>query len=78
MRSLLRCGRTGDQSSVPARPTSCGPRHCAGSTAAATPPRERWTSPAFTRYAKDVVLERRADVVVRVDNPCHPALLLER
>lgn len=42
------------------------------------PPDERWTLPAFARYAKDVLPERSADVVVRVDDPRHPALLLDR
>jgi hypothetical protein len=46
--------------------------------ARSTPPDERWTLPALTRYAKDVVPERSADVVVRVDAPRHPALLLDR
>ena len=42
------------------------------------PPDERWTLPAFARYAKDALPERSADVVVRVDDPRHPALLLDR
>ncbi|RYV49355.1 uridine kinase [Pengzhenrongella frigida] len=36
---------------------------------------ERWTLPAFARYAAEVDPERGADVVIRVDDPRHPALL---
>ncbi|MGV8977772.1 MAG: uridine kinase [Cellulomonas sp.] len=46
--------------------------------ARSTSPDERWTLPAFTRYAHEAVPERSADVVVRVDDPRHPALLLDR
>jgi len=42
------------------------------------PPDERWTLPAFARYDEEVAPERSADVVVRVDDPRHPALLLDR
>lgn len=46
--------------------------------ARSTPPDERWTLPAFGRYGDEVAPELMADVVVRVDDPRHPALLLER
>jgi hypothetical protein len=34
-----------------------------------------WTLPAFARYADEVMPELLADVVVRVDDPRHPALV---
>jgi hypothetical protein len=34
-----------------------------------------WTLPAFARYAAEVAPETFADVVVRVDDPRHPALV---
>ena len=46
--------------------------------ARSTPPDVRWTLPAYARYGREVDPERTADVVVRVDDPRHPALLLER
>ena len=42
-----------------------------------TPPDEQWTLPAFTRYEQDSAPERLADVVVRVDDPRHPALRID-
>ncbi|HEX5333525.1 MAG TPA: uridine kinase [Cellulomonas sp.] len=39
-----------------------------------TPPDARWTLPAFTRYAEEAAPEVVADVVVRVDDPRHPAV----
>jgi hypothetical protein len=39
-----------------------------------TPEAERWTLPAYRRYAEDVDPERVADVVVRLDDPRHPAV----
>jgi hypothetical protein len=41
-----------------------------------TEPAERWTLPAFARYAEEVSPETAADVVVRVDDPRRPALVL--
>ncbi|HEY3437080.1 MAG TPA: uridine kinase [Actinotalea sp.] len=41
-----------------------------------TPEEDRWTLPAFARYAEEVGPELVADVVVRVDDPRHPALVL--
>ncbi|MEU1753962.1 uridine kinase [Micromonospora matsumotoense] len=38
-----------------------------------TDPAQRWTLPAFARYADEVVPTSFADVVVRVDDPRHPA-----
>ncbi|MGB2572385.1 uridine kinase [Micromonospora citrea] len=40
-----------------------------------TDPRLRWTLPAFDRYAEEVDPASFADVVVRVDDPRHPALV---
>jgi hypothetical protein len=37
---------------------------------------ERWTLPAYARYAEEVDPEAVADVVVRVDDPRRPALVL--
>lgn len=41
-----------------------------------TPAAEAWTLPAFARYAREVDPERVADVVVRVDDPRRPAMVL--
>ncbi|GAA2424738.1 hypothetical protein GCM10010405_03980 [Streptomyces macrosporus] len=38
-----------------------------------TPEDERWTLPAFARYEDEVRPEETADVVVRADDPRHPA-----
>ncbi|MFI8004303.1 uridine kinase [Streptomyces sp. NPDC086010] len=38
-----------------------------------TAPDERWTLPAFARYDDEVAPASRADVVVRADDPRHPA-----
>ncbi|MEV4642691.1 uridine kinase [Actinoplanes sp. NPDC049548] len=43
-----------------------------------TGPDERWTLPAFARYADEVDPGAFADVVVRVDDPRRPAVVLER
>jgi len=39
---------------------------------------DRWALPAFARYAGDVAPELSADVVIRVDDPRHPAMLVRR
>jgi hypothetical protein len=39
---------------------------------------ERWTLPAYARYGAEVDPAAFADVVVRVDDPRHPALVLDR
>lgn len=52
--------------------------HCAQSPAALArrlPDGYRWTLPAYERYAEEVMPECVADVVVRVDDPRHPALV---
>ena len=52
--------------------------HCAQSAAALarrTPAGESWTLPAFDRYAEEVGPQELADVVVRVDDPDHPAVV---
>jgi hypothetical protein len=52
--------------------------HCAQSPAALarrTPAEEQWTLAAFDRYAEEVDPAELADVVVRVDDPDHPALV---
>lgn len=36
---------------------------------------DQWTLPAYARYTAEVAPERTADVVVRVDNPNHPAVM---
>nr|WP_205861704.1 uridine kinase [Planosporangium flavigriseum] len=38
---------------------------------------DRWTLPAYARYADEVDPALLADVVVRVDDPRHPALVAE-
>ncbi len=38
-----------------------------------TPPDQRWTLPAYERYAREALPEEAADVVVRADDPRHPA-----
>ncbi|MFI6763151.1 uridine kinase [Micromonospora sp. NPDC050417] len=40
-----------------------------------TDPADAWTLPAFTRYAEEVAPATFADVVVRMDDPRHPALV---
>ena len=40
-----------------------------------TPPGLAWTLPAYDRYAAEVQPVTWADVVVRVDDPRHPALV---
>jgi hypothetical protein len=40
-----------------------------------TDPEQRWTLPAFARYADEVDPASFADVVVRADDPRHPALV---
>lgn len=41
-----------------------------------TAPEEEWTLPAYERYAAEVDPETVADLVVRADDPRHPALVL--
>jgi hypothetical protein len=43
-----------------------------------TDPDDRWTLPAYARYDAEVDPASFADVVVRVDDPRHPALVLDR
>lgn len=40
-----------------------------------TPAESRWTLPAFQRYADEVTPAALADVVVKVDDPRHPAVV---
>ena len=52
--------------------------HCAQSPAALArrmPTDLRWTLPAYARYAEEVLPEQLADVVIRFDDPRHPALV---
>jgi hypothetical protein len=52
--------------------------HCGQSAAALarrTPEVERWTLPAYQRYTDEVMPEYLADVVLRMDDPRHPALV---
>ncbi|WP_329010851.1 uridine kinase [Micromonospora rifamycinica] len=46
-----------------------------GALARRTDPAQRWTLPAFARYADEVAPASFADVVVRADDPRHPALV---
>ncbi|ETK35174.1 uridine kinase [Microbispora corallina] len=39
---------------------------------------ERWTLPAYERYEREVEPVSTADVVVRVEDPRHPALVTDR
>ncbi|WP_250035332.1 uridine kinase [Paractinoplanes maris] len=50
----------------------------AAALARRTPADEAWTLPAFARYAAEVDPASFADVVVRVDDPRRPAMVLER
>ncbi|MGC4806339.1 uridine kinase [Micromonospora sp. DT233] len=47
----------------------------AAALARRTDPELRWTLPAFARYAEEVAPAGFADVVVRLDDPRHPALV---
>ncbi|MDH2429145.1 uridine kinase [Sphaerisporangium sp. TRM90804] len=40
-----------------------------------TPEGERWTLPAYARYEDEVAPVAQADVVVKVDDPRHPAVI---
>jgi hypothetical protein len=40
-----------------------------------TPPELAWTLPAYARYAAEVAPAAWADVVVRMDDPRHPAVV---
>jgi hypothetical protein len=46
-----------------------------GALARRTAPEQRWTLPAFARYQREVAPGRVADVVVRADDPEHPAVV---
>ena len=48
----------------------------AAAIARRTPPELQWTLPAFRRYDEEVMPQALADVVVRADDPRHPALVL--
>jgi len=50
----------------------------AAALARRTPAETAWTLPAFERYASEVAPASFADVVVRVDDPRHPAMVVER
>lgn len=43
-----------------------------------TPPDEAWTLPAFDRYDTEVAPLELADIVVKVDDPRHPAVRINR
>jgi hypothetical protein len=47
----------------------------AAALARRTEPAWAWTLPAFERYSSEVMPELLADVVVRVDDPRHPAVV---
>ena len=42
-----------------------------------TEPAQRWTLPAYRRYAGEVMPTLTADIVVRVDDPAHPAVVVD-
>ncbi|EDX24071.1 conserved hypothetical protein, partial [Streptomyces sp. Mg1] len=44
-----------------------------GALARRTEPADRWTLPAFARYETETAPADRADVLVRADDPRHPA-----
>lgn len=46
-----------------------------GALARRTPADQHWTLPAYARYEREVAPSQVADVVVRVDDPRHPALV---
>jgi hypothetical protein len=46
-----------------------------GALARRTPPDLAWTLPAYARYADEVDPTALADIVIRVDDPNHPALV---
>ena len=48
----------------------------AAAIARRTRPEMRWTLPAFQRYDEEVMPQALADVVVRADDPRHPAVVL--
>jgi hypothetical protein len=50
-------------------------RLSAAALARRTPPGEAWTLPALERYAAERDPEAVADLVVRADDPRHPALV---
>ena len=50
----------------------------AAALARRTGPEERWTLPAFARYGAEVDPAAFADIVVRLDDPRRPALVLDR
>ncbi|WP_084961205.1 uridine kinase [Thermoactinospora rubra] len=41
-----------------------------------TDPAQRWRLPAYERYEREVCPQKVADVVVRADDPRHPAVLI--
>jgi hypothetical protein len=43
-----------------------------------TDPELRWTLPAYARYGAEVDPASFADVVIRLDDPRRPALVLDR
>lgn len=51
-------------------------RLSAGALRRRTAPEESWTLPAFERYGAEVDPEAIADVVVRADDPRHPAVIV--
>jgi len=49
-------------------------RLSAGARKRQVPPADRWALPAYARYEQEADPERSADVLVRFDDPRHPAL----
>lgn len=48
----------------------------AGALERGTPAADRWTLPAFARYYREIDPPGVADIVIRMDNPRHPAMLV--
>lgn len=46
----------------------------AGALERRTPAVDRWTLPAFARYYREIDPPALADVVIRTDDPRHPAI----
>ncbi|GLW12949.1 uridine kinase [Microtetraspora sp. NBRC 13810] len=47
-----------------------------GSLARRVAPEQKWTLPAYARYEEEVAPADAADIVVRADDPRHPALVV--
>ncbi|URN06166.1 hypothetical protein LUW74_24505 [Actinomadura madurae] len=48
-----------------------------GALARGTPDADSWTLPAYARYEAEADPVRSADVVLKMDDPAHPALVTD-